>query len=398
MLAGYARGRGNTEDVSRTSGMVLTALALVAVLAVGCFVLLNDSDYSEAAGETSGSCGENLTWSYDSQTSVLSIDGTGDMKDYQNIYAPWRSYGIKSVIISEGVTSVGYGAFSGCTSLSEVIFPTTMVELKDAAFSGCSSLSSIELPDNLIRIGANAFTYASFKTFVTNANCEEIGEYAFYKCTSLESVIISDSVKTIGKGAFEDCVKITSMSLPCSLSYPSPIFNWTEYSRDLIYFTITKGVDGHFADLSKGYVNAPWHITTRPVRIVISEGVLDIGKSAFSGCASIGYDDTTVERSGIIYVEFPSTLKSINDYAFDRCYSLLRLDLPANLEYIGKYAFANCSWDYDAEHWTSHQWGLIELNLPKYVKIIDEGAFYKCHFLDRISFNENLEVIGALAF
>ena len=71
----------------------------------------------------SGTCGaegdgSNLTWTLDSE-GLLTISGSGAMYDYYN-YVPWDGSRIKSVEITEGVTSIGNKAFSRCTSLTSV--------------------------------------------------------------------------------------------------------------------------------------------------------------------------------------------------------------------------------------------------------------------------------------
>ena len=118
-----ARGRGDGYSVPHTSGKVLTVLALVAVLAVGCIVLMNDSDSSEAASETSGSCGADLAWSYDSSTGALTVTGSGSMTDFSYSDTRWGGNDIKSVSLPDGLTSIGNDAFSGCTSLTAVTLP-----------------------------------------------------------------------------------------------------------------------------------------------------------------------------------------------------------------------------------------------------------------------------------
>jgi hypothetical protein len=71
------------------------------------------------AQEESGTCGENLTWTYSNGT--LTISGTGDMTDYK-YYSSWYSYrsSIATVIIGNSVTSIGENAFEYCSSFASV--------------------------------------------------------------------------------------------------------------------------------------------------------------------------------------------------------------------------------------------------------------------------------------
>ena len=115
-------------------GMALTAL-LVVILAMGC-VVLNDSDSSEATGETSGSCGDNLTWSYHTGTGALTITGTGAMTDYSSSDVRWGGNTIKSVSLPSGLTSIGTEAFYGCSSLASVNIPDSVTSIRSCAFRG----------------------------------------------------------------------------------------------------------------------------------------------------------------------------------------------------------------------------------------------------------------------
>ena len=88
--------------------VLLMLLVVIGALSVG----------ASAEGTVSGKCGDNVYWSLDKTTGVLSITGTGEMDDYVALSGgpgmhPWVEYDleIKSVVISEGVTRIGYYAF-----------------------------------------------------------------------------------------------------------------------------------------------------------------------------------------------------------------------------------------------------------------------------------------------
>jgi hypothetical protein len=101
-----------------------------------------DDSTTPVASGNCGKNGDNLTWTL-SEAGVLTISGTGDMNDYSsNDPAPW---GITptSVVIANGVTSIGAAAFSGCTSLTSVTIPASVTTIGAGAFSGCSGLTSV---------------------------------------------------------------------------------------------------------------------------------------------------------------------------------------------------------------------------------------------------------------
>ena len=110
---------------------VLSILLTVAMI-IGLAPVLT----GQAKAATSGTCGENLTWTLDSK-GTLTISGTGEMDDYKNYSSsdnkePLFHYiermtdiNIKSVIINYGVTSIGNYAFKGC-NITNVYIPDSV--------------------------------------------------------------------------------------------------------------------------------------------------------------------------------------------------------------------------------------------------------------------------------
>ena len=146
-------------------GMIAVVLAVMMALALGT----GSVSAEEATIIASGYCGKdgsNVTWTLDS-TGLLTINGKGMMKDYEHTYyatsktyitsAPWRNQ-VKSVSIQNGVTSIGDGAFSGCTGLTSVTIPNGVTSIGHAAFSGCTGLTSVTIPDIVASIGSAAFS------------------------------------------------------------------------------------------------------------------------------------------------------------------------------------------------------------------------------------------------
>lgn len=85
---------------------------------------IDQSASAEAGNEDAANvCGDNLTWELDEE-GTLTISGTGEMYDYSLRAAPWDSFrkSIKSVVIEDGVTSIGEFAFNYCTNLAELSF------------------------------------------------------------------------------------------------------------------------------------------------------------------------------------------------------------------------------------------------------------------------------------
>lgn len=149
-----------------------------------------------SAENYSGSCGENVNYSFNESTGELIISGKGNMEDYgYYMFVPWyRTYCfrhlIEHIVIKDGVTSIGQWSFAYCSNLRSIKIPKSVTSIGDRAFESCTSLASIDIPENLIQIGSCAFN----------------------KCTRLNSIIIPKSVTTIGDFAFADCERLKSLT------------------------------------------------------------------------------------------------------------------------------------------------------------------------------------------
>ena len=113
-----------------------------------------------ASADESGTCGENLTWTYNETTHTLTISGSGEMYNYSwNNLGPWNSFrqDILSLLIEEGVTSIGSDAFYGCSGLISVTIPSSVKRIETHAFAGCGGLTSVTIPNSVTSIGEAAF-------------------------------------------------------------------------------------------------------------------------------------------------------------------------------------------------------------------------------------------------
>ena len=177
----------------------------------------DDDGICDVCGESivtivdSGTCGSNLTYTLDSN-GVLTISGTGDMQDSS---FGWDTSLIKSVVINDGVTSIGGEAFKNCTNLTSITIPDSVRSIGRYAFSGCNGLTSITIPDSVTSIGNYAFRGCTGLTSITIPDSvTSIGSYAFYDCTGLTRITIPDGVTNIGTGAFRGCTGLTRITIP----------------------------------------------------------------------------------------------------------------------------------------------------------------------------------------
>ncbi|MBR3629142.1 MAG: leucine-rich repeat protein [Oscillospiraceae bacterium] len=175
----------------------------------------------------SGTCGENVTWQLDMETGTMTISGSGDMKDYRVMDAPWQNYKaeIKTVIIEDGVTSIW--GFALQRNLEKVIIKGSVKTIGIAAFMGCTSLSTIELKDSL----------------------ETIGLTAFMQCSALEEITIPLTVTSIEDEAFSDCTSLRSITIlnpECAIK-TSAAHNETITNENGTYTGVIRGYTGSTA-------------------------------------------------------------------------------------------------------------------------------------------------------
>lgn len=144
--------------------------------------------------ETSGACGENLTWKLEDGT--LTISGSGAMTEWEYYSdVPWNNSrsDITTVIIGNGVSSVGGFAFYECENLTSVAIPNGVTEINESAFAFCRSLPDVTIPDSVTTIGEDVFSNcSSLKDMTIGKGVTHVGISAFDLCKGLQNIYISD--------------------------------------------------------------------------------------------------------------------------------------------------------------------------------------------------------------
>ena len=348
-------------------------------------------DFKAEAATYSGTCGDNLTWSFDENTGVLSITGTGAMTDYTSSSdVPWefhRDY-IEMVDIGSGVTTIGDFAFGGCSILTNATIGNSVTTIGVGAFDYCRSLECIIIPESVTTICAGAFVFEEdmkdfslthvyytgslanwcaikFENKFSNPNryadnfyingvpvegaleipdgITSIGDFTFYGCSNITSVSIPYSVKSIGRYAFYLCESITDVTIPES---------------------VTKIGNYAFRDCR--------NLTN----ITIPESVTNLGGCAFYNCDKI--ESITI----------PSSIKTIASNTFSDCDNLINVTIQDGVTGIGSNAFAYCD-------------SLKTLTIPESLTKVGEDAFYCCDRINAAYYPgtpeqwENVEVVGA---
>ncbi|MDR1778286.1 MAG: leucine-rich repeat protein, partial [Clostridiales Family XIII bacterium] len=186
------------------------------------------------------------------------------------------------------VTSIGTGAFSGCTNLYSISIPSGVSIIESYTFQGCTRMEYLGLLDNVTTIRS----------------------YAVSGCTALRGISIGGSITSIGTFAFAYCT---------SLQYIVVDYTNPNYSSDgTALYNKNKTVLLEYPAGKAGAYTIPNTVTS-------------IGEGAFAGSASL---------TGIT---IPASVTSIGIRAFVDCTSLTSVTIPSGLTTIADYAFLNCS-------------------------------------------------------
>ncbi len=199
-----------------------------------------------------------------------------------------------------------------------------------------------------------------------------IGSYAFDNCQKLTNVTIPNGVTSISNGAFRDCRGLTNVTIPDSVtSIGDRAF---AYCSCLTSVTIPDGVTriGNFT----------FYNCQKMTNVTIPNGVTSIGEDAFWGCSSLTSvtipDGVTRIRdaafsgcSGLTRVTIPDSVTSIESSAFYGCSGLMSVTIPDSVISIGPYVFCDCT-------------KLTNLTIPDGVTSIGNGAFRDCSGLTNV--------------
>ena len=377
---------------------------------------------------TTGKCGKNVTYSFDAETGVLTISGEGDMENYNYENNPfYKKSNIKTVIIKNGVTSIGDWVFYNCSSLTSITIPNSVTSIGNWVFRDCTSLTSVAIPTSVTSIGDGVFyccesltsievsnnneNYSSTDGVLFNKNKSElitypagktdseyaipnsvtsIGSYAFFDCESLTSVTIPNSVTNIGVYAFYGCKSLTSVTIPDSvISIGDYAFS---YCESLTSVTIPNSVTGigSNAFYKTAYYNdeSNWDKGV----LYLSNCLIDTNDNFKSTTDYIIKDGTRIiageafrGRTSLTNVTIPNSVTSIGYSAFLGCSSLTSVTIPNSVTNIGDYAFSGCE-------------SLTSVTIPDSVTIIGSVAFSDCTSLTSVTIPDSVTSIGSAAF
>lgn len=167
----------------------------------------------------SGTCGTDLSWSFDEGT--LTITGSGDMTDFpESTMSPWYHLReeILKISLPDGLTSVGSLAFYECKKLTAVVIPNSVTRIGDYAFANCTGIELLNLGSGVENIGECAFSDCyKVASLTLPKSLKTIGVKTFYRCESITTLTVPSSVTGIGTEAFGYCKALVTADIQAQL-------------------------------------------------------------------------------------------------------------------------------------------------------------------------------------
>lgn len=206
-ITGYTGSSSIVAIPSQIGGVTVTKIGSMAFankLNIISLILPNTVTHLEVGAFSSCTSLSNVTFS----NSLVSIGQ----------YAFWGNPSLTNITLPNSVTSIMGSAFMGCTSLQSCTLPNNLTSLPDNIFNGCSALSSITFPQSVTQIGSYAFMGCSSLTSVTvPSNITTLGDCVFQNCTALTSTNIQANIDAVPHYTFSGCTSLSSVTLPDSI-------------------------------------------------------------------------------------------------------------------------------------------------------------------------------------
>jgi len=356
-------------------GILSIVILLMTVLSINVSAAENiDSGY--CGGESDG---KNLTWSV-TDDGTLRISGEGAMANFTSggtAQYPWSPYrgDIQSIVVDDGVTTIGNFAFNYLSSVTSVELPETLVSIGVNAF-GCSSLQSIIIPKGVEEIGVIAFACPKLSVMIFEGDAPAFDSYAL---DTISAVIYYSE----NNSAWESAIK---KNYGGNIAWLENSGGWVDITgyygaendgKNIMWVLSEEGKltisgTGEMQNGSGLYSSPLYKYRGLITNVYIEEGVEIIGSFLFQDC----YNMTSIEM--------PSSVTNIGMYAFYGCTNLKNIQIPSEVTELGSYAFVDCQ-------------SVREIILPDLVSTF-EGMFMRCTSLESVNIPDGVTSLDRTFF
>ena len=327
-------------------------------------------------------------------------------------YRSFYNTDITELDLSGANASIGTSAFSNCNSLRTVKL-SGVNTIESGAFYGCDELVNLEMSDTLTTIEGSAFcSCTSLKTVIFSDSVTTIADGSFTDCTGLESVTIGKGCTSVIASAFTRNVNLVKFDVSeDNESYTS--VDGVLYNKEkTAVVCYPKSLSGEYVipDTVTSIEKAAFENCNKLTKITIGSGVETVNPYAFNQCnllATVVFKDSDTankkicERAfyycgSLTEVDFGNAVTSIGDYAFTICSKIKSLEFPDSLTSIGQFAFSPYT---DRTGGTYKESNLESVKFGTGLKTIGNYAFYDDRKISKLEFTgDNLTSIGSYAF
>ncbi len=369
---------------------------------------------------------------------------------------------LESIALPDQLQEIGACAFFGCSSLTSITIPENVIRIGDRAFEGCNNLQSIRvlsttcpniewstfsnynitvyIREELIMNYKTNYSWRRFSSF-KNLNGEDIvepiesdlaienaeGKTIYYNLTNNGETLqvtyrnsaynsysgsisipeevtyegITRKVTSIGTRAFGECLNLSSIKIPSTVtSVGQYAFQDCDSLQKVIIEDIAAWCSMTFGSDDANPIYYAGHIysdeNTEISDLVIPEGVKIIRSRVFQDCKStisviLPSSIQTIQNyafrynSNLTTLTLPEGLRTIREAAFEDCISLKKVVIPSTLRKIENGVFRDCE-------------ELVSVTIPEGVVAIGEDAFQGCENLPDITLPNSITSIGEYAF
>lgn len=252
------------------------------------------------------------------------------------------------------VTGIGAFAFEGCTGLTELTIPDSILAIEKGAFRDCNALTTVHLGNGVQIVKERAFEECDVLSQVDfGHSVHTIENYGFAYNHQLKQLKFPSSLRHLGEEAFSNSTGLISVSFPEGL---------LSIGKNCFYFC--ENLTGlHLPDSLKEIKGGAFYGCERIATITFGKGLTSIGSAAFDGCKAL------------VALALPASVQTIGNSAFYECTSLRQIDL-GQVKQIGHSAFEACA-------------SLTQIHIPASVTTIGQSAFAYCPAIEQMTVSPN---------
>lgn len=307
----------------------------------------------------------NIVWTLDAN-GKLTVSGTGAIPDFVNVSeVPWDSSKVQSVSLGTELTRIGMNAFVNCVGLTSITIPENIKEIGNSAFQGCTALKTVDITCSVTSFGDYVFRNCKALETFEYYGTGTFGVGMFYGCESLEGIVIPDGITVIKAETFRDCTSFVYADLPASVKEIQKnafyncsaleVVNYAGTLKQLGSVSIAEGNQNYLSDVLwyKGLYNAGEIYIESWGKISGTYGKNIRWKLGFDGTLTLSgtgemtddwfaSDDDCWEMYDVEKIVIGEGITNIGKAAFKGGKILTTIRLPKSLKEIKENAFSNC--------------------------------------------------------